>query len=118
MKTRKELIEEVLRLDKERTQGEWEISGLCTVYKNKYSITCGDKYIALVDEGHREYEQDANAQFIALSSRMPDIIRDQQKQIGMLVEAVNILGDCHDRSGMFEYAQETLSRIKSGEWMD
>jgi hypothetical protein len=122
MKTREELIAEVLRLNTKRTQGEW-----CFAYGSKSipnSLVAAKNSPYWVAECSPSGVKDA--QFISRAPDMARIIRDQQKQIEMLVEALDDL-ECEASAEIdpntslniaINNARKTLTRIKSGEWME
>lgn len=133
MKTKNELIDEVLRLDGERTQGDWHrrenTNGATNLYLQADGKTIADfRY----KNGYKD---------LAFSSRAPDmarLIRDLKAQRDMAVEALEGVLGCrsYDEHGEFHgwrisagashgggltqravKADETLAKIKSGEWL-
>lgn len=112
MKTKNELIEEVLRLDGERTQGDWRggFNGTCYQVDSEMDAVCTTQFCYAP-------ESKQNAAFIALAPDMATLIRDQQKQIELLVEALEGVQFAVMRDGGSTLIPETLAKIKSGEWL-
>src|SRR5690606_14684188 len=137
---------EILRLDGERTQGEWRwFKARSMQHLQDGGGSCFAEISMPIPRGRGNVDagyvqrQHANADFIALAPSMARIIRGQQAQIEMLKRA---LVDCADEleaeiSGRYgssvhpamalrykrdmqfvEEARQLIDRIESGEWLE